>query len=54
MSVTLKDNSKAELSWSIDGCRKIEFKALNKTIVLPFATVATVGLVQKLYIALCT
>jgi len=52
MSITLPDSTKAQLEWTKDGRRSIEFKSIGRTIILPFATTATIGLVQKLYAAL--
>jgi len=52
MNITLQDRTKAELGWTKDGCRTIEYKALKRSIVLPYAMVATIGLVQRLYNAL--
>ena len=52
MSITLPDSTKAQLEWTKDGRRSIEFKSIGRTVILPFATTATIGLVQKLYAAL--
>ncbi len=51
MSVTLRDKTKAQLSW-LDGRCHVEFKALARhRLVLPVGTTVTIELIDKLYSA---